>query len=333
MFTKSWKSFSGDLDRKVMNYLVAVAHVQHSLALPLSEKIGYIDTFDTISKEMNAIVEQVKRSDVNAYNQREVDEYLQQSLRGISEDIERETRKIGKAVMINRTGYFSLKSVIDDLSRVSSDRIVITRDRIDRLFSYHWLFRREAEKQEIDAGKETKEAAARFDRDLEEIRLKTFMEMLRGNANTNPEFYYKTNSFIQRQMTDRQVPFSPIEGEEVGLSFIDTGTDEMKVWYLADDVRIRYTASLVVDENQVTVDIRGQVNKAEHLVDFSVSERYPVSLYEQVVNSYGLKVLIERYNESFITSMRSESESTAKETAAKQVIREFFDRPADASRS
>lgn len=288
MFFKPRVPIQIEFDERIQRYIVYLAHVQNSITLSIADKSDRLLEAEKISKDIFVSAERIKAKGVNNFNKAEVDSFLRHTLGRIQKTIDAQVKAIDATIVIDKQRIHSMSEAVETLTLTGPNRVVFSKDKIDRMFSFRCFYG--MVRKPIDLGAETKKTMEADDKSFYELGLKAFQSMLISPGDVHPEAYFKAITMINAEPSNapnanRQANEDTsglrIEKKEGGIvaSLRHTGT------------HIRVDCRINKDDGILGVHVAGFIEDGDGTIDFHIDQRYSESLYDSVLSAYRLKRL------------------------------------------
>jgi hypothetical protein len=285
-----------DFDIIVNKYVVFLVHAQKSTLMQVSDKIPLFDTARNIASEIKANV--IKTLDnVSEYNIGEKKQDIGKNLLRIRAEIINETGQ-NRKIKIDADTLFLFNHVRETL-KSKSNGIGLTDADLANLYSYKRLNSAKEREEKLD--REFAKLKNKMKEDLDELKFKTFKNILR-NKNVNPDRFYEINRFILDKSVKEEI--TPIAAESVntgkeGFYFI-MNRKNMEIRRKRENALIAYTVAITDSGEQFNILIDGKISvytggrSTEET--FKINETYPNGMQGAVLNAYNIRKLIEIFN-------------------------------------
>jgi hypothetical protein len=294
-----------NFDTTINKYLIFLVHVQKSALIQISGKIAVFDKAKNISQEIKANVQKTL-SNVSEYNIEEKRKYIKGILLKIEAVITNEINT-NKNVKINGDALFFLNNIIENLTS-DVEGIRMSQADISNIYSYKDL--NTNKEQEDYINNEMQKIKNKLNEGLNEIKKKTFLNML-YRKNENPELFYKTNNFIQDKCKKEEIKLFPsniAEDRHEGLFFV-INKQELTIRRKTSNGLIVYAIRFSDFDEQFNINITGKINVNNSEERFAIDETYPNSMRAAVLNAFNIREIIELFNLLYTGSLSKENKS------------------------
>jgi hypothetical protein len=284
-------------EETVMKYLLFLVHVQQSITLSAADKIK---VFDFAKKNSRSVYSNIQRyqTNKNEFNLFDKNKVLITALDEITKVIERDFRNYKRDITIEDT-LFSYHNMTGTLTNTKFD-IFLTSNEIKQMLSYRELFN-SAEKEKIK-NKLLEDLEEKQNKELTELKQKTFKSMLHGNDNLNPMRFFEVNDYIIRKAKKEDIKYSHDPGILIkeGIYFIETRDDHI-IKFKGEDRFIEYSFRVIdLQDGSFIMYIQGQIKVNNQKEEFYINEKYLNRQFKDIVNAYNLKRIIDLFNELFM---------------------------------
>jgi len=313
------------LDIAINEYLIYLTHIQQSLTLPLKDKIEAFHITDSIANDVNAITAKILSQNVNKFNETDIKIFIDQNFRPIIKTINDEIHIYDKKLHINERIYFSLKEAVNLLVNNKNREIILVPDKLNRLLSYKKLEIDNNEiEQNINIKKALDETVKKYEKEFDNIKLKTFQEMICGVNHKNSDYYFKINNFvIYNYLNEIKMTDSSMESELGSFFIVEKGKD-IHVKVKTDTVLIEYTVNTKDVNDYATISIIGNIVRDTSKVDFYIEESFPRSSMSSYLNAFNLTPIIQKWNECYLSYYTKQNNVFEEEEIAKKDIDSFL---------
>jgi hypothetical protein len=292
---------------KVINqYLVFLVHIQQSEKIAIKDKIPIFDSAKANAHEISSLTQKYF-SNLNDYNALEKEQELKKGFDKIVKNINQDLKTT--EIIIDETKLFLFDDIIEKLTAKNKDVYLSSTDIKNILFYKELDTTRRQDKKELA------ELTEKQQKELEEIKFKAFESLInsKNEENNNPELFYRITRKILAEYNKTDIQYSEEELNEVtlnrGLYFVKI-QKELKIVEKREGLLTRYSIRILDMNYDFTIYIQGSIRIDEQEQSFKIYERYENGKFDQVINSYKLKPIIELFNEFFIEKYRSENEPT-----------------------
>ncbi len=310
------------LDELVNEFVIFLVYIQQSVSISMHEKISVFNHADLISGEIFAVVQKLSAAKVNKFNTDDVNIYLDKHISEIIDNISQVMSFYRKKTHIRNETLFYLNEIIDTLTE-RKDTVSLGKDKVRKLFSYKELLKDpKAEEETKKLELSNKQIRESFNKEFDNIKLKSFRNMIRGVNHSNEEYFYRTNNFvIQNYLNSKIGVITPALKEKVnqGVFFIPNNNNEIGIVIAENSLRIEYGVKIQHIDETVNIFIQGYINHNNSQVDFYIDESYLSKQIEAVLNGYNIKTLIDRYNEVYLDYFKKAKEEDAEEMNKKHI--------------
>jgi hypothetical protein len=227
----------------------------------------------------------------------------------IIKDIEKEIKTFD--VIIDDLKLFSLNDIIDKLTTQNKD-IYLTPMDVRNIFTYKEFDKNikldEKSKKELD------EAKKKQDNELDEIKFKSFENLLNKNntENNNAELFYKIKKKILDDCNKDEIKYLEENINESilkpGLYFIKI-QKELNIVEKREGLLTKYSIKIIDMGNEFIIHIQGSIKIDEQEKTFRIYEKYANQKFGQIINAYKIKPLIEIFDGLFIEKYRNEKDT------------------------
>uniref|UniRef100_A0A7C3EF20 Uncharacterized protein n=1 Tax=Gracilinema caldarium TaxID=215591 RepID=A0A7C3EF20_9SPIR len=219
--------------------------------------------------------------------------------------------------------YFSIKEAINFLVNDTKYGINFSIDKLNRLLSYQKLFLDEEEKSKTERHRlALEELKRKEDKAFEEIKFKTFKDLIRNSNNNNEDYFYKTNSYVITNLLDEFI-FDTLENSKKTGCFFGIEKD-IHIFVNKDNLNIDYIINIDTTGTLSVITIHGFIQHDDSKVDFYIEEKFDKSLLNSYLNAFNLTPILKKWNECYLQYF-SQKKSEMKQTDnAKKHIDDFF---------
>jgi hypothetical protein len=312
-----------ELDEIVNQYLIYLTHIQQSVTLKVSDKINAFNYAEQIANEINALTGKLLSMRVNSFNQDDIFRFIDKNFYPIIRNLQAQIAIYDKLLSINEKMYFSIKEAINFLVNDTNYGINFSIDKLNRLLSYQKLFLDEEEKSKAERHRLALEELKRKENQaFEEIKFKTFKDLLRGTKNSNEDYFYKTNSYVITNLLD-EFTFDMLENpNKTGCFF---GVEKhIHIVVNKDNLKIDYIIKIDTSNQISNITINGFIQHADSKVDFYIEEKFDKSLLNSYLNAFNLTPIIKKWNECYLQYFSQKESEMKQKDNAKKHIDDFF---------
>jgi hypothetical protein len=285
-----------DFDTTINRYIVFLVHVQKSTLMQVSEKIPIFDIAKNIALELKANVVKTLNN-INEYNIEEKKKDLEKNLLKIEARITNEING-NKKIKIDAKALFLFSHVRETL-KTKNNGIGLTDTDLANLYSYKKLNSEKEREEKLD--EELGKIKNKIEKDLDELKLKAFINILHGN-NINPDRFYEVNKFILNKSVKEKITLIVAENVNAGKEgfYFIMNRQNMEIRRKKENALIVYTITITGKGEQFNILIDGKINvhtdgrSSEET--FRIDEIYPNNMVGAVLNTYNLREIIEIFN-------------------------------------
>jgi hypothetical protein len=264
--------------------------------MQVSDKIPLFDAAGNIASEIKANV--IKTLDnINEYNIKEKKQDIEKNLLQIEAEIINETGQ-NRKIKIDADALFLFNHVRETL-KSKNNGIGLTDADLANLYSYKRLNSAKEREEKLD--REFAKFKNKTEKDLDELKFKTFKNILH-NKNVNPDRFYEINRFILEKSVKEEI--TPVAAESVnagkeGFYFI-MNRKNMEIRRKRENALIAYTVAITDLGEQFNILIDGKISvytggrSAKEA--FKINETYPNGMQGAVLNAYNIRKLMELFN-------------------------------------
>jgi hypothetical protein len=248
-------------------------------------------------------------SNLNEYNMLEKKEELVNVFDRIKKDIEKEIKTFD--VIIDDSKLFSLNDIIDKLTTQNKDFYLTPMD-IRNIFTYKEFDKNI--KLDEKTKKELNEVKKKQDNELDEIKFKSFENLINKNntENNNAELFYRINKKILDDCNKDDIKYLEENINESilkpGLYFIKI-QKELNIVEKREGLLTKYTIKIIDMGNEFIIHIQGGIKIDEQEKTFRIYEKYANQKFGQIINTYKIKPIIEIFDELFVDKYRNEKDT------------------------
>jgi hypothetical protein len=282
-----------ELEEAVNRLLILLVHVQQSSKVPAGKKL---ELFGFAVKTADAIYNHTEKfqANNNDYNAEDTRAELFNALKKIITDIEYEYNYyVPKYVTISRPD-FSYYDIRIKLTSRNYD-VSLNLNNLNHLFYFKELQKdktpqvsRDEEKKDID------------DKEMEEIKKKAFLSLLKSKNNLNPERFYQVNKFIIEKLNSEHITYvhDPRPGLSDGLVLIElVGEKIIRRCFAQYAGNIEYSIKIIdTGSDYFRIHIQGYIQVNNQKQEFKILEMYPDKMFTNVINGYNLRKLFNRFD-------------------------------------
>jgi len=298
-------------DEKINQFLIFLVHVQHSEKILSKDQYKIFEFAKEISVKISAETKKYfsNRSD---YNILEKNKELEERYNDVKNEIDEMINRY--RVIIDGKKLFCLENIIETLT-LQNRNVYLTPMDVSNLFLYREFDRNK--KIDEKSKKVLEDLEKKQDMELEELKIKTFTNLLNGNnkENINPELFYRINRKIIIETPVKDIEYSEGNREEdkltYGVHFIKN-QKEFSVIEKRDGVFIKYIVNIIDRDKEFAMYIQGKIKIDEQEETFKINEHYLNKQFEAVLNGYRLKKLFEIFNTLFIEKYRNNTDKEEK---------------------
>lgn len=202
----SYNKTLNELESSINQYIIYLVHIQQSVTLPITEKVNAFHVADTIAVDINALTAKIKSMNLNQFNEVDINTFIDKYFGKKIKDIGDEISFYDKKLKINDKVFFSIKEAVNLLRDTTHSDISLGLDKMNRLLSYKKLMTdMDDQKRDELLKKELNETVKKYDKQFDDIKLKTFKDLIRGVNHKNEEYFFKTNLYIIRNYLSKMV--------------------------------------------------------------------------------------------------------------------------------
>jgi hypothetical protein len=285
-----------DFDIIINKYVVFLVHVQKSTLMQVSDKIPLFDAARNIASEIKANVIKTL-GNVSEYNIGEKKQDIGKNLLRIRAEIINETGQ-NRKIKIDADALFLFNHVRETL-KSKNNGIGLTDADLANLYSYKRLNSAKEREEKLD--REFVKLKNKMKEDLDELKLKTFRNILH-NKNVNPDRFYEINRFILDKSVKEEI--IPVAAESVNAAkegfYLIMNRKNMEIRRKRENALIAYTVAITDLGEQFNIFIEGKISvhtggrSTEET--FKINETYPNGMQGAVLNAYNIRKLIEIFN-------------------------------------
>lgn len=314
-----------DLDSSINKYFIYLVHIQQSVTLSLSDKVNAFNSADGIAKDINAITAKVQSMNVNQFNENDVNLFIDKSFQNTIKEIRDEISVYDRKLKINDKVYFSIREAIDLLKKSTTYDVCLGLDKLNRMLSYKKLLNDNDDlKKEEKLKKELYETVKKYDKQFDEIKYKTFKELIRGVNHKNEDYFFKTNLYIIRTYLSQMTVMDTIDIKANGTFFVIDKDNDLRVRVKDDAFLADYSIKTTRAGDVSSIYIIGFVEHDTAKVDFFIEERFSSSMLNSYLNAFALGPIIEKCNECYLEYYSNEISDISEEEESKSHIDDFF---------
>jgi hypothetical protein len=282
-----------DFNIIINRYMVFLVHVQKSSLMQVLNKMEIFNVAQDIASEIKAIVEKTL-DNINEYNITEKKIYIKDNLLRIEAKITTEINKKYKEIKISDDTDFLLNNIFETL-KIDNNGIKLTAADISNMYFFTGLNSNKEKEEKIN--KELEKLKDESEKGLRELKLKTFLKILR-RKNIRPERFYEVNEFILNKCVSEKIVLilgKSIDDNKEGLYFI-VNKKNFEIRRKKQDGLIVYAITISDLDGQFNINIDGKIRVKETEETFNIDEIYPNAMMEAVLNTYNIKKLINIFN-------------------------------------
>lgn len=313
------------LDDLVNQYIIYLTHIQQSVNLKASEKINAFNSAESIANDINAFTGKLLSMNINTFNQDDIFKFIDKNFQPIIKGIQSEIKYYDKKLKINDKILFSVKEAIDFLINDKRSDINLSIDKINRFLSYQKLFVDEEEKvKEIKHKVAIEESEKQNNTIFNEIKYKTFCELIRGVNHSNEKYFYDTNKYVIEHYIE-SFSFAQLnETNKQGIYFVLENDKDIHVIINDGNLEIDYSVIIKTIDSNSSIYIIGFISHASSKVDFFIDESFDSSFMSSYLNAFNLTPLIKKWNECYLQYFTQKETGLLDDIKAKKHIDDFF---------
>jgi len=314
-----------ELDSSINEYIIYLVHIQQSVTLPITEKVNAFHAADTLAIDINAITAKIKSMNVNQFNEVDINTFINKSFGKVIKGIRDEIVFYDKKLKINDKVYFSMKEAVNLLRDPTHSDISLGLDKMNRLLSYKKLMT-DIDDQKKDAllKKELDETVKKYDKQFDDIKLKTFKDLIRGVNHKNEEYFFKTNLYIIRNYLSKMIIMESFDSSINGTFFVLEKDKDIRVRVKDKTFLADYSIKTGKAGDISSLYIIGLVEHDNSKVDFYIEESFSSSMMNSYLNAFSLNAVIQKCNECYLDYYSKEISVIGEEETSKSHIDDFF---------
>lgn len=321
----SYNKTLNDLDSTINEYIIYLVHIQQSVTLPITEKVNAFHAADNFAIDINAITAKIKSMNLNKFNEIDINTFIDKNFSTVAKGIQDEISFYDKKIKINDKVYFSIKEAVNLLRDATHSDISLGLDKMNRLLSYKKLLTdMDDEKKEELLKKELEETVKKYDKQFDEIKLKTFKDMIRGVNHKNEEYFFKTNLYIIRNYLSKMVIMETFDSSINGTFFVLEIDKDIRVRVKDKAFLADYSIKTKKAGDFSSLYIIGLVEHDNSRVDFFIEESFSSSMMNTYLNAFSLNTVIQKCNECYLDYYSKEISDISEEETSKSHIDDFF---------
>jgi hypothetical protein len=286
----------------VNNYLLSLVHVQQSLTLKKATKAEIFNRADHLAAEMFALTSKVAAMEENSYNRVEGRKYIDVHLNDLDRRIWLEQSSYIGSLAIVKGAHFLISDIIEKLTDKKYD-VWFSPDTIDKLRSYRLVVDDTATTKVIKPALDEKKA---LDNELEAVKEKAFLQMLRGQSNVNPVYFFRVNRWVNAHCFVGGSAVTITSSADVpeardGAWCVVNRANELTVKVVRGCTRIEYWLGFAEGGGTFTIKAGGYINldvsTTDSRIDFYLEETFPESDRERVYTTFNIRAFMKAYND------------------------------------
>jgi hypothetical protein len=265
-----------------------------------------------IGNELNSFYLLINKEKIGKYDAKAIEKRIIDKNREVKNKIDRIMESINKRkeIILDSKIRFSIKEIINQLSDIKIlNEYAIAKDKIDNLFAVKKFIVELYENQFAATIANEKKNEKKF----YELKLKTFLDMLRNAIANNPEYFFKTLELIKKLISaGKKVEIANEENQKdvIKVKLVEENCIEYE--YMYNGIAIKARVKKRLNDSNCQYEINGMIGKGSSEVIYSIGLATIDKKIEQIEHLLGFDYLWAYYEKAYLDYHSKIADATTK---------------------